>query len=177
MVGGVGAILLMFAFERQFDSVLELAGYDRNVVSYISFVRNIHSRFVLYYRESANLDIAYFHMLDVVVLLSVVAWGCWLTAAIIFLRRCDDEIRSFCQRVFERFRGRLLFLCFAWAAGLSSPIILTICPRKPLTNPEMLLLLRYVPKAYFLTVALSYYWCGGFLFSLSILLLIWKMTR
>src|SRR5665213_3433066 len=66
VIGGLLAILLMFVFERQVDNALQLIGYDRSVVSYVPFIRNLHLRFGLYYRGAANLDIARFHMLDYV---------------------------------------------------------------------------------------------------------------
>jgi hypothetical protein len=174
LAGGIFAILLMFIFEREVDSALELAGYDRNFISYFPFVRNLYFRFVLYYRGAGNLDVAHFHMLDVTVLLSIVVWGGWLTAGFIFLKY-DNGFQLFCNRVAERFRGRELFLYFSWIFALSGPIILSITPRVPVTNPEMLFLLTYIPRLYFFVVAIAYYFFGGFLYSLSILFVVWKV--
>jgi hypothetical protein len=173
---GTVVILLMFLFEQQVDGALGLVGYDRNIVSYFAIVRSIHSRFVLYYDGAANLDPAHFHMLDLVLLLSIVVWGTWLTTGIICLNKYDQDLRLFSTRVLDRFRGRRLFLCFSWMFVLSSPIILSITPRIPLVNPEMHFILDHIPKVYFFAVALSY-WIGGFLFGLSILLIVWKVWR
>src|SRR5665213_1138535 len=138
VIGGLLAILLMFVFERQVDNALQLIGYDRSVVSYVPFIRNLHLRFGLYYRGAANLDIARFHMLDLALLLSLTVWGAWLMAGIIFLRKCDDDFRLFCARVWERYRGRHLALCVSWVFVLSGPVILSTTPRIPVTNPELL---------------------------------------
>jgi len=116
-------------------------------------------------------------MLDVALLLSIIVWGTWLTVGIVFVKKYEGEYQSFCIRVYERFRGRQVFLYFSWVFALSWPIILSITPRVPITNPEMLFLMTHLPKVYFFAVALSYYLCGGFIFSLSILLLVWKALR
>ncbi len=177
VIGGMLTILLMFVFERQVDNALELIGYDRSLVSYVPFIRNLHLRFVLYYSGVANLDVAHFHMLDVALLLSMTVWGAWLTAGIIFLKRCDDDFRLFCVRVWERYRGRHLALCVSWVFVLSCPVILSTMPRMPVTNPELLLMFTYIPRFYFFMIALAYFLSGGLLFGLSILLLVWKAFR
>jgi hypothetical protein len=141
LAGGIFAILLMFVFERQVDNALELVGYDRNFISYFPFVRNLHSRFALYYRGAENLDIAHFHMLDVAVSLSIIVWGAWLSARIIFLIY-DNGLQLSFKPLVERFRGSVLFLLLSWIFVLSGPVILSITPRVPVTNPEMLFYLR-----------------------------------
>jgi hypothetical protein len=176
VIGGMLAILLIFVFERQVDSAIELIGYDRLVVSYLPFIRNLHLRFMLYYDRAANLDIAHFHMLDLALLLSLNVWGAWLMAGIIFLKKRDDEFRLFCARVWERYRGRHLALYVSWVFVLSCPIILSVLPRVPVTNPEIRCILTYVPIFYFFTIATSYF-LGGLLFGLSVLLLVWKAFR
>ena len=174
---GTLAILLMFIFERQVDSALQLMGYDINIVSYFALVRDIHSRFVLYFDGAEKLDLAHFHMLDVALLLSIIVWGAWLTAGIVFLKKYDNDLRLLCVRLFERFQGRRLFLYFSWMFALSWPIILSNTPRTSLANPEMLFIVNHIPKVYFFAIALSYYLCGGFLLSLSVLLIVWKLHR
>jgi len=176
IIGGVLVIILMFVFERQVDSALGLIGYDRSVVSYVPFIMHLHLRFVVYYSGVANLDIAHFHMLDVALLLSLTVWGAWLMAGIICLKKCDDDFRLFCDRVWKRYRARYLALCVSWVFVLSCPIILSVVPIVPVTNPELLLIFTYIPRFYFFTIALSYF-LGGLLFGLSILLLVWTALR
>jgi len=176
VIGGLLAIVLIFVFERQVDNAIELMGYDGSVVSYVPFIRNLHSRFSLYYSGVANLDTAHFHMLDLALLLSLAVWGAWLMVGIIFLKRCDDDFRLFYARMWERYRGRHLALCVSWVFVLSCPVILSTTPRIPVTNPELLLMFTYIPRFYFCITALSYF-VGGLLFGLTVLLLVWKTFR
>jgi hypothetical protein len=101
--------------------------------------------------------------------------GAWLSARIIFLIY-DNGLQLSFKPLVERFRGSVLFLLLSWIFVLSGPVILSITPRVPVTNPEMLFLLAHVPRFYFFVVALGY-WFGGFLYSASMLFLVWKVFR
>ena len=174
LVGGMLSILLMFLFERQADDVLSLIGYNDNFVSYFPFVKNMYFHFIAS-KKTANISVAHFHILDVVVWLSIVAWGSYLAAGIIHLRLYDDGFRLGLARLSEQYRGRRLILYISWLFLLSCPILLSIQPKPLANNPEMLFVLTYIPEFYFFVVALSYYFCGGFLLSFSIFLFIWKV--
>ena len=177
LVGGLFALLLMFIFEQQVDNALGLVGYSGNFVSCFPFVKNLYFHLVSSNNRLANLDVAHFHMLDVALWLSTVVWGIWLTTGIISLKKYDNAFRLFLPLMSERYRGRRTFMYFSWIFMLSGPVILSIPPRTPLDNPEILFVLTHIPKFYFLVVALSYYFCGGFGFSLLALFLIWKIFR
>jgi hypothetical protein len=172
---GVLAILLMFLFERQTNDVLRLAGYNDEFVSYFPFVRNNYFTFISS-KKTASISVAHFHILDVVVWLSIIVWGAWLADGIFRLRQCDNGFRLAVARVLERYRGRRLILYITWLFMLLGPIIVSIQPKPLADNPEMRLILTYIPQIYFLVVALTYYICGGFLLGFSILLLIWKIA-
>lgn len=177
LAGGICAIVLMFVFEEQVDGALRWVGYDGNVVSNFAVVRGLHSRFSLYYMGAASLSIAHFHMLDVVLYSTIVVWGAWLAYGVAFISRYDNELRLFSSYVLQRYRGRRLYLCCSWIFMLSGPIIVSLTPGKRITNPELLFVLAHVPKLSFFIVALAYYLCGGFLWCLSILLLVWMLYR
>jgi hypothetical protein len=173
VVGGSALILLMFVFERQVDSALQLVGYNDNFVSYFPFIGNIYFRLVSSHKL-ASVDVAYFHLLDVAVCLTVAVWGIWLMLGVIFLNRHGAAVRVGLSYALEGYRGRRPLIYFTWIFMLSTPIIMSIPPRLPLDNPELLFVLRHIPGFYFFGIALTYYICGGFVLGLSLLLLIWK---
>ena len=174
VVGGSVLILLMFLFERQVDNALRIVGYNDSFVSYFPFVRNIYFRLVSSHKL-ASIDAAHFHLLDVAVCLTVAVWGIWLALGVIFIKRYDAGFRVGLLYLLEGYRGRRVVMYFSWIFALLAPIIISLPPRLPLDNPELLFVLRQIPGFYFFAIALSYYVCGGFLLGLSILILIWKM--
>ena len=173
-VGGFVLILLMFVFEQQVGEALGLIGYDSNSVSYFPFVKNMYLQLASSNRL-ASIDVTHFHLLDVVLWLSIAVWGSWLAAGIIFLDRYDPMLGSGFSRLSERYRGRRLYLYFCWIFMLSGPVVMSIPPR--LDNPEVRYVLTHIPKFYFFLVALTYYFCGGLLLSFSVLLLIWFISK
>lgn len=173
VVGGSILILLMFLFERQVDIALRIVGYSDNFVSYFPFIRNIYFRLVSSHKL-ASIDVAHFHLLDVAVCLTVAVWGVWLALGVIFIKRYDAGFRVGLLDLLEGYRGRRVVMYFSWIFALSAPIIMSIPPRLPLDNPELLFVLRHIPGFYFFAIGLSYYVCGGFMLALSILVLIWK---
>jgi hypothetical protein len=177
LAGGICAIVLMFVFEEQVDYALRWVGYDGNVLSNFSVVRGLHSRFALNYEGTASLSMAHFHMLDVVLYLTMIVWGAWLAYGVIFIRRYDNELRLFSAHILERYRGRRVYLYLSWIFMLFGPIVVSIMPVERVTNPEILFILAHAPKLYFSFVALTYYFFGGFSWSLSILLLVWRLYR
>ena len=173
LAGGILVILLMFLFERQVDVLLRVFGYNDDFLSYFPFVQNMYLRFVLV-KKTANISAAHFHILDLVLWLSVVVWGTCLVAVILNFKHYDDGFRLAVSRLSERYRGQRSFLYIVWIFMLFGPIILSIQPKPLANNPEFRLVLTYVPQFYFFIVAISYYFAAC-AWSMSILILIWKL--
>jgi hypothetical protein len=173
LVGGILVILLMFVFERQLDDALSAFGYNDDFLSYFPFIKPMYLRF-LSSKKTANIGVAHFHILDLVLWLSIAVWGTWLTVVTINFKHYDDGFRLGLSRVSERYRGQRPFLYISCIFMLFTPVLLTIQPKPLANNPEFLFILTYIPQFYFFVVALSYYFIGGLL-SMLILILLWKL--
>jgi hypothetical protein len=169
-------ISLMFVFEHQVDNALRLVGYDSNFVSSFSFLKNLYFH-LSSSKRIVRLDVVHFHILDVVLWLSIFVGGSWLALGIIFIRKIDSRVRLGLARLSERCRGRRLIVFLSWIFMLSGPIVLSMPPREPLDNPEILFVLNHIPQFYFFFIAQCYYFCGGFMLSLTILLLVWHVLN
>jgi hypothetical protein len=178
VIGPFFGFALLFAFDQQLDSVLRLVGYDDNSASYFPFIRDLHSYFVAS-PSLGHVDIAYFHMLDVVLWLSIAVWGTWFATGIVFIRQYDDFFRVFLYHMSKRHRGRRLVVYLSWIWVLLIPFVLTFGSMKAklLRDPQIIFFIARLPKLFFLILAWAYYYCGGLAFSLIALFFIWKIFR
>lgn len=171
------ALVLLFPFEKQLNGVLRLLGYDDNFISSFPFLRHLYSRLTSV-PWTASTDVGYFHLLDVVVWQSIVVWGTWLGAGIVFLKQYDDYFQKLPILASERTRGRPWVIYLGWIlVPLSAAVIAYVCGQeKSLRDPEIVFVLKRFPGFYFWIFATLYYF-GAALFAGGALCAIWTIFR
>jgi hypothetical protein len=177
LMGMFFALILMFAFEQMVDNVLWAIGYDTNTVSYFPFLRDLYSHLRASPRIG-DLNLTYFHILDIAVSLSILVWGVWLAIGILFLKQYDAYFGVAVPRIVASYERKRFVLYVGWSLMLSSPFLVTYLLMQPkLTHdPEIAWLITNHPKVLFFILAMMYHF-GGFLISFTVLFLAWKIFR
>jgi len=83
-------LALMCMFERKADAILGLFGYSKEFASSFPFIKALYLNVVF---TVARIDIGYFHILDVALWVSLVAWTIWLIVGIVLLKAYDPAFR------------------------------------------------------------------------------------
>ncbi len=171
----VFAILILFA--KPLDFALRPLGYDNGFVSYFPFVRYLHSHLISF-NENAHPDIAYFHVLDLTVWMSVAVWGSRLVAGVVFLKRYDALYLMVSRRLSKMPLGLRCAFYAGVAWGVLVTFAITYVPVQPkmLRDPEVNFVISYLPGAFIFLFATAYYVLGFLLTELALFLL-WKLVR
>jgi hypothetical protein len=169
--------LFLFLFSHQIDHVLSIFGYKADFVSYFPFLRALHARLISSVKIG-DVSTVYFHVLDVCVWMCLAVWGTRLTAGLFFLRQYDDFYQGVSLRLAHTPREQVY-------AGILGGIIASVAPfgvtyllmqPKILNDPEIVFVVVWLPAAYFISLAVTYFYCTGCLVELSLFLL-WKVLR
>lgn len=170
---------LMFLFPVQADGLLRLFGYDDNFISFFPFIRNLYLRLTSV-PWIGQIDVGYFHLLDVTLWLSIFIWSSWLIIGLFFLRQYDDFFCRGLSRLADRTRDRGGRVAFYIGSILlfSSAIIVTYASGqdKILRAPEFIFVIKRIPALYFFLVAALYYYTALF-WSFTIFTFSWKIFR
>jgi hypothetical protein len=106
-----------------------------------------------------NVSKAYFHILDACLWMSFAIWGTRLTAGLFFLRQYDDLYRRVSLNIAHMPRERVYFLFIGSILICLSPIFITWVLMQPkiLNDPEIMFVVNWLPIAYFLSLAVTYF--------------------
>jgi hypothetical protein len=164
----------MFLFAQEVDKVLDLIGYDTHVISEFSFIRGWYLR-LTEFPPTRNIDLAYFHVLDLTIWLTIAVWANWLVTGVIFLKQYDLFFGGVARRLAKVHRAQLfLFLM----AVIAMPFALNYGPRpsRLLRDPIIAWFITQVPMLSFTFFAFIYF-VYGFVITFIALFILWKLFR
>lgn len=175
--GALILFVLLFLFSQQIDHLLTVLGYNSDFVSYFPFLRALYAHLISSVRV-AHLSTAYFHILDVCLCVSLAIWGGRLTAGVFFLRQYDGFYRGVSLAIARTPRLKVYGGLLGAILILLTPFFLTWDLMRPdtLKNPETILVLNLLPSAFFLSLAVMYFFCTGVAVEVSLFLL-WRILR
>lgn len=162
----------MFLFAHEIDRALDLVGYDSQFVSEFPFIRGWYLR-MTEFPATRNVELAYFHVLDLAMSLTIAVWASWLVTGIVFLKQYDH--------FFQIMGGRLLAphpvqLSLSFITALALPFILYYGTGSSKIMHDIAWCITELPILFFTFVAFAYF-VYGYIATFGVLFILWKIFR
>ena len=172
----------MFVFEHSLDTALDhLVGYRNGFVSYFPFIRNQYL-YLIKSQRMPNVDIAHFHILDVVIWIALLGWGTYLIVGIIFLKQYDDRFQKLSRVLAEIGLSTIMGVISGSYCTIMFFFLLIIGLWIATDMPTLIrisefnFMMTHFPRTYFCFISLLYYYSIAFIGMIG-LNLTWKVFR